>query len=120
MPYFKVAIVENDGFDSGAENITEAKLQATIDELFINDVALYDNAVGYTKTTDTADLKVYTKLKATVTISRYQMKTIKWASVIEEPKTKEVRVCSNPPMETPQSAFRLLSLYEKLNTRRDA
>jgi hypothetical protein len=48
------------------------------------------------------------------------MKTIKWASVIEEPKTKEVRVCSNPPMETPQSAFRLLSLYEKLNTRRDA
>ena len=71
MPYFEIAINENDGFGSSAGNKTEAKLQATIDELFINEVALYDNAVGYTKTTDTADLKVYTKLKATVTISRY-------------------------------------------------
>ena len=71
MPFFKVAINENDGLGSTSENVTEAKLQATIDELFINEVALYDSAVGYTKTTDTPDLKVYEKLKVVVTISRY-------------------------------------------------
>lgn len=71
MPFFKVAINENDGLGSTSENVTEAKLQATIDELFINEVALYDSAVGYTKTTDTTDLKVYEKLKVVVTISRY-------------------------------------------------
>lgn len=71
MPFFKVAINENDGLGSASENVTEAKLQATIDELFINEVALYDSAVGYTKTTDTTDLKVYEKLKVVVTISRY-------------------------------------------------